>query len=260
MARQSRAFTLIELLVVIAIIALLMSILMPALGRAREQARDRTCAGNLRNIGVGILMYLQDSDFVMPNFHSDPATNQVNGFTWEDASGNLAKWDSDYSYWGIIFYNFLKDRRVFGCPSFRNYSEMIAQDPLYGGNPKLIYYAAYGINGWLTKENIVRIPRHSDIILSHDHVEPRFESGNDTGASDMICPSHNGTNLTHYRQNGARASWYRGIFRHNVRMRGQFETGGSMNVLWLDGHISILHETTGADVPHRWLDPLNKHP
>ena len=259
MARHSRAFTLIELLVVIAIIALLMSILMPALGRAKEQARDRACAGNLKSIGIGVLMYLQDSDFVMPNFHSDPATGQVNGYNWEDAAGNMARWDSDGSYWGIIFYNFVKDRRVFGCPSFRNYGEMIAKDTLYGGNPKLIYYAAYGVNGWLTKENTVRLPRHSEIIVSHDHVEPRFESGN-TAVSDMICPSPTGINLTHYRQGGGRARWYRGIFRHNVRMRGEFETGGNMNVLWLDGHISTLKETTGADVPHGWLDPLNKHP
>jgi prepilin-type processing-associated H-X9-DG protein len=203
-------------------------------------------------------MYLQDSEFVMPNFHSDPATNQVNGYIWEDAAGNMVKWDSDYSYWGVIFYNFIKDRRVFGCPSFRNYGEMIAKDTLYGGNPKLIYYAAYGVNGWLTKENTVRMPRHAEVILSHDHVEPRFESGN-TAVSDMICQNPSGINLTHYRQGGARSRWYRGIFRHNVRLQDEFETGGTMNVLWLDGHISTLKETTGADVFHRWLDPLGKH-
>ena len=55
-------FTLVELLVVISIIALLMSILMPSLGRAREQARRIVCQNNLKTITLGDQMYAQDSD------------------------------------------------------------------------------------------------------------------------------------------------------------------------------------------------------
>lgn len=59
---RQRAFTLIELLVVISIISLLMAILLPSLGRAREQARRATCMANLRSIGQGIYLYAHDND------------------------------------------------------------------------------------------------------------------------------------------------------------------------------------------------------
>lgn len=55
-----RAFTLIELLVVISIIALLVGLLLPALGQARNSARDLLCSTNMRQIGIGIQYYIDD--------------------------------------------------------------------------------------------------------------------------------------------------------------------------------------------------------
>jgi prepilin-type N-terminal cleavage/methylation domain-containing protein/prepilin-type processing-associated H-X9-DG protein len=65
MKHGHRAFTLIELLVVISIIALLMAILMPALGRVRKQARTVYCLNNLKQLGIAVQMYAQEyNDFI----------------------------------------------------------------------------------------------------------------------------------------------------------------------------------------------------
>ena len=62
-----RGFTLIELLVVIAIIAILAAILFPVFARAREKARCTSCLSNLKQIGLGLAMYISDYDETWPS-------------------------------------------------------------------------------------------------------------------------------------------------------------------------------------------------
>lgn len=78
---KRKGFTLIELLVVVAIIAVLISILLPALGRARDQAKAMVCMSNLHNFGQGLHMYGFEYNDWLPKYDS---TLSVVYWGWND--------------------------------------------------------------------------------------------------------------------------------------------------------------------------------
>ena len=79
MSQYRKGFTLIELLVVMVIIALLVGLLLPALGRAREEARKTQCRSNLRQIGLAINMYTTDNKSYTPVIYGYLGRNVANG-------------------------------------------------------------------------------------------------------------------------------------------------------------------------------------
>ena len=90
---RRKAFTLIELLVVIAIIALLMSILMPALSRVKKQARSVACLSKLKQWGYFFAMYAEDNNGrLMEGFTAQPRANR-----WVYALGPYYKWDDEFT-------------------------------------------------------------------------------------------------------------------------------------------------------------------
>ena len=70
--KKTRVFTLIELLAVISIIALLIALLLPAIGKAQRQAKVLQCMNHLKQVGIGLMIYSSDNKgrFPMPSGHS----------------------------------------------------------------------------------------------------------------------------------------------------------------------------------------------
>ena len=108
---DARGFTLIELLVVISIIALLISMLLPALKQAREQSRRVACMSNLRGIGVGWRLYLDDHDGALLPANTSYLSGQL-------PSGSSTPWPVLIDpYLQQIANNEYTDNGVYSCPS-----------------------------------------------------------------------------------------------------------------------------------------------
>jgi prepilin-type N-terminal cleavage/methylation domain-containing protein/prepilin-type processing-associated H-X9-DG protein len=99
--RKASGFTLIELLVVIAIIAILAAILFPVFAQARAKARQTACLSNMKQIGIGLMMYVQDYDEVYPCINRGFITGNTTAF---------------YMMWTAQVMPYVKNTGIFECP------------------------------------------------------------------------------------------------------------------------------------------------
>ncbi len=124
--RHRRGFTLVELLVVIGIIALLISVLLPALNKARRAAQTVACASNMRQVGVFMMMYHGDFK-TLPFGYWEVNTASNRRVTWDDMMGkylyNSKLKDGYLPSGGSDYKNYWQSRAIYGqvpilsCPS-----------------------------------------------------------------------------------------------------------------------------------------------
>lgn len=134
---KRRAFTLIELLVVISIIAVLAAILFPVFARARENARRTSCLNNLKQIGLGMMMYAQDYDETYPPYQR--TSSEAPPFPF---------WQTNRWEWAHMIFPYTKNTQVYRCPN---------------GNDTSNYFGNYGVNYHLLHGTPVKL---STVITS----------------------------------------------------------------------------------------------
>lgn len=207
--RKCQGFTLIELLVVIAIIAILAAILFPVFARARENARRASCLSNLRQIGMGVMMYTQDYDEIYP---------------WHGITI-----DGEFTNWRKTITPYIKSVQLFHCPSSDSKS---TERGNYGVNISIFRRESYDPNR--INLSSVESPSTGYMIMdAGDYFISYFKArGNSSGydylpgvgsVDETFCSSI--TNLS-------------SMSRHDDCLNGRHFQG--VNVAFADGHVKWL--------------------
>lgn len=167
-----KAFTLIELLVVIAIIALLLSIIVPALKKAKDQARKVICASNLSQLGKALEMYEQSCNYKRLSIRSTTADTNL---YW---MGKLADYAGDSSF--AQQYQLGQKMDLLLCPSapyekFTADPDLVNASGQYGSSQmpwewkraaNLSTIGSYTLNGWVAYDSLYdSVSGYSDYML-----------------------------------------------------------------------------------------------
>ncbi len=235
------AFTLVELLVVISIIALLISILLPVLGQARQAAQATQCKLHLKQYGVATAGYMTDfkSYFPAVEFRSIPG----------NASSTMNYWFNEIQYYvGTPLSNDAKKLSVWRCPTLVNSNATITRD-LNEGKP-----VDFSWNGYLGRHNSNTINNSNaggqTVNLDHFRMKENdiYKTSRTVLVMDAITTDsasqpnrlRNTLSNAHYLRTSMNTP-DRGYFHQN---REWAVGAGSLNVAYIDGHASTHRHKT----------------
>lgn len=265
---KTKAFTLVELLVVISVIALLMAILMPALGAARSGSRALACKSNLRQLVIANIGYATENDS-----YYVPAASDI----WDNAG--LHRWhgvrdslDESFDPLRGPLIEYLADGRVKECPLMvdfvkgRDWNTNFEQGcGGYGYNmtyigSRLSQSAAASVQAW--KDSYARTARITEVAAPAQ-----------TLMFADTAMANNGKSLIEYSFAEPPFTVYNGrpITDFYMSPSIHFRHRGQTNVGWVDGHIeprrmviadpksdrANAYGVNSADMNLGWFEPIN---
>ncbi len=213
--RNQQGFTLIELLVVIAIIAILASILFPVFARARENARRASCMSNLKQIGLGVMMYVQDYDEKYPPQQTA---------------------ETPIKFWTDLVQPYTKSTQVQICPSGTATSMTTVLYGNYGASLNIIGNGSVSMSGISSSANTYMIFDAGQWSISPPGLQaPSYGyyipgTGNLLGLTSSTCPD----------VHGYTGGYYNPLIPDC--MSGRHFDG--VNMAFADGHVKWLKTAT----------------
>ncbi|MEM1355898.1 MAG: DUF1559 domain-containing protein [Planctomycetota bacterium] len=207
---QKPAFTLIELLVVISIIALLIGILLPALGSARKTARMASCLSNCKQMSIATVNYATEHDMDLPTV----------GFS------HGGETFPEQGSWFFLLEPYVDEKLMYRCPSDDSESWTT---PEAGRLRRVSYATNFMLSGLISGglsnyNNIDRLPRPSNTIYAVELVEA---AGSGFSTTDHIHPE----------------TWFGNPATMDARVAAQVEIDQHLdraNYTYLDGHAATL--------------------
>jgi len=217
--KPSRGFTLIELLVVISIIALLIALLLPALAQAREAAHNVLCAANQKQIALGVLLYIEDHDGVVP-VGLQPGLQDP--------------------YWPARILPWVNNTDIYVCPQniggYEDWNAYVAN-----GDPYMFYFRGRGVS---TNLNSIKSPSRVFMIResSEDWADAQKGRPVVAGAGGDILLADIQPKWTYYQNINSGAQSMGGRhFRGGGKEPGfggaKTDPWGFMNISFMDGHV-----------------------